>query len=303
MNSNLLCSDSRMVIQSATIPMPVTIGQPVDGLFRFGSCCAQLSRDGRHAWSMDLYQRRSELTGKALACEVSAFPQNDSVVRVKGHLVEGECGAFLWVRELLAEVGISINTCALDLAAPRWVVDQSEVDALSEIWSTLASPYRELINAVLSDGSVLQGFLQAPGSVRYHDSVTGGCVAHTVRAAKMAVAIAEQTTEINRDLLVAGAIMHDVGKSIEYCQNNYGQWGMSRFGKRVGHKVGGALIVGYAARQCRLLADTQLEDILHLMTCSYAPTWAGYRLPATNEALAMSAIDRLVAGSASASMH
>ena len=45
---------------------------------------------------------------------------------------------------------------------------------------------------------------------------------------------------------------------------------MSRFGKRVRHKVGGALIVGAAAKQYQLVASEQLEDLLYLMTCSYA---------------------------------
>lgn len=296
MNAKVNGGDSPIFVGQVTDPMAVAVGQQINGLFRFGCGYARLAKDGRHAWVMDLYQRKAILTGKALACEIPKFPQADSVVRVKGQIIGSDGGVFLWVRELTPEIGVSTDVCALDLATPSWVVDQGIVDALSDIWSTLAPPYRELINAVLSDAVVLKGFLQAPGSLRHHDAVSGGCVDHTVRAAKMALAIAELTPELNRDILVAGAILHDIGKSIEYRQNDYGRWGMSRFGKRVGHKVGGALIVGTAAKQCQLLKSEQLEDLLHIMTCSYAPTWAGYRLPATAEATALSAIDRLCAG-------
>lgn len=292
---------SPIIVGTTTTPLAVAIGEQIEGLFRFGCSYAKLAKDGRHAWVMDLYQRKAIVTGKALACEIPKFPQVDSVVRIKGQILNGDNGMFLWVRELSPEVGINADVCALDLVTPGWVVDQSQVDALSDFWSTLAPSYRELINAVLSDVSVLKGFLQAPGSIRHHDASSGGCIAHTVRTTKMAIAIAELTPELNRDMLVAGAILHDIGKSVEYHQNNYGRWGMSRFGKRVGHKVGGALIVGTAAKQCRLLPSEQLEDILHLITCSYAPTWAGYRLPATMEAMALAAIDRLCAGRVS--MH
>lgn len=287
---------SPIIVGATTTPLAIAIGEQIEGLFRFGCSYAKLAKDGRHAWVMDLYQRKAIVTGKALACEIPKFPLVDSVVRVKGQIVGGDSGAFLWVRELSPEVGVSTDVCALALATPSWVVNQIMVDALSDIWSTLAPPYREVVNAVLSDASVLKGFLQAPGSVRHHDAVSGGCIDHTVRAAKMALAITELSPELDRDLLVVGAILHDIGKSIEYQQNVYGRWGMSRFGKRVGHKVGGALIVGTAAKQCQLLSSEQLEDLLHLMTCSYAPTWAGYRLPATMEAMALSAIDRLCAG-------
>ncbi len=97
-------------------------------------------------------------------------------------------------------------------------------------------------------------------------------------------------------MFVTGEILHDIGKSIEYRQNDYGRWAMSRFGKRVGHKVGGALIVGIAAKHCRLLKREQLEDLLHIITSSYVPASAEYRAPETMEASALSAIDRLCAG-------
>ena len=296
MNGKMDGGGSPILVGPADALPGMSIGQQVEALFRFGCSYARLAKDGRHAWVMDLYQRKAIVTGKALACEIPKFPQVDSVVRVKGQIVGGDGGIFLWVRELAPEVGVSTDICALDLATPSWVVDQGIVDALSDIWRTLAPPFRELINAVLSDTAVLKGFLKAPGSVRHHDAVSGGCLDHTVRVAKMAVAIANLTPELDRDILVTGAILHDIGKSFEYRQNDYARWGMSRFGKRVGHKIGGALIVGTAAKQCRLLSSGQLEDLLHLISCSYAPTWAGYRLPATAEATALSAIDRLCAG-------
>lgn len=288
--------DQQILIGPMANPVVVAVGQQIEGVFRFGCSYARLAKDGRHAWVMDLYQRKAIVTGKALASEIPKFPSVDSLVRVKGQILANDDGLFLWVRELSSAVDISTEICALDLATPAWVVDQGMVDALSAIWATLSTPYRELINASLADVSVLKGFLQAPGSVRHHDAMTGGCITHTVRAAKMAIAIADLTPTINRDMLVAGAILHDIGKSIEYRQNEYGRWNMSRFGKRVGHKIGGALIVGTAAKQCKIVTSDQLEDLLHLMTCSYAPAWAGYRSPATMEAMALSAIDRLCAG-------
>jgi 3'-5' exoribonuclease len=292
-------NDMPIIVGPMASPVAVEIGQHIEGVFRFGCGYARLAKDGRHAWVMDLYQRKAIVTGKALACEISKFPKTGSVVRVKGQVLSNDDGVILWVRELLQANSISSDICLLDVVTPSWVVDQEMVDALSDIWATLAPPYRELINATLADVSILEGFMQAPGSIRHHDAVSGGCIAHTVRAAKMAVAIAELTPEIDRDMLVTGAILHDIGKSIEYRQNDFGRWGMSRFGKRVGHKIGGALIVGTAAKQCQLLSSEQLEDLLHLMTCSYAPTWAGYRLPNTVEAMALSAIDRLCAGQVS----
>lgn len=292
--------DYPIVVSSTNLSSPLSIGQQVDGFFRLGCSYARLAKDGRHAWAIDLYQRKAIVTGKALASDVPGFPKDDSIVRVKGQLAAGDAGMYLWVRELVPAIAVSPDICGLDLATPNWVINQEAVDRLSAIWNTLAAEYRELINAVLADTDVLRGFLMAPGSLRHHDAETGGCLAHTVRVATMAMAISDLSPELNRDLLVTGAIVHDIGKSIEYSQNKHGRWTMTRFGKQVGHKVGGALLISAAAKQCQLLTHEQEEDILHMLTCSFAPTWAGYRTPSTLEAMALSAIDRLCAGKVAA---
>lgn len=300
MNGNLSDGDYPIIVTPTNVSGSIGIGQQVEGFFRLGCSYARLARDGRHAWVIDLYQRKSIVTGKALACDVPRFPKDDSIVWVKGQLAAGDTGMFLWVRELTPAHAVSPEICGLDLATPSWVVNQEAADKLSAIWSTLAPQYRELINAVLADTDILRGFLMAPGSLRHHDAETGGCLAHTIRVATMAMAISDLSPELNRDLLVTGAIVHDIGKSIEYSQNQYGRWGMTRFGKQVGHKVGGALLISAAAKQCQLLTREQEEDILHMLTSSFAPAWAGYRTPSTLEAMALSAIDRLCAGKVAA---
>lgn len=282
-----------VILQPTGLCVASNDGIDINGLFRFGCGYPRLAKDGRHAWVLDLYQRKAIVSGKALACDVPAIPDGDSVVRVKGRMIDGEAGPFIWVRELLTEPVIGTDVCALDLVTPSWVVNQDVADRLCEIWASLAPPYRELINAVMEDPAVLQGFLKAPGSIRHHDAVSGGCAEHSLKVARMAIAIADLTPTINRDMLITGAILHDIGKCIEYRENNHGRWSMSRFGKRVGHKVGGALLVSAAAKRCNILQPEQVEDVLHMLTSSFAPTWAGYRVPATREALALSAIDRL----------
>lgn len=288
-----------IIIGSSTLAGDLQRGQTVEGYFRFGCGYARMSRDGRHAWVLDLYQRKAVLTGKALASDVPACPKVDSIVHVKGRVAGNANEQFLWIRDLSPVASVNLSICGLELATPTWVIDHSLIDDLSSIWGTLAPEYRELINAILADPLVLRGFLSAPGSLRHHDAEVGGCVAHTVRAAKMAVAISNISPELDRDLLVASALIHDIGKSLEYSRNGYGRWSMTRFGRKVGHKLGGALLVSAAQKHCHLIRPEQLEDVLHMLTCSFAPAWAGYRAPGTLEALALSAVDRLCSGNIS----
>jgi 3'-5' exoribonuclease len=224
-------------------------------------------------------------------------PEQDSVVQVNGQIIKNGDELIFWVREL---VSATINTeiCALELAIPNWVEDQKIIDSLSDIWNTLSEPFREIINAVFYDPIILRGFLQCPGSIRHHDAFTGGCIFHTVQVAKMARTICELVPNLDRDLLVAGAILHDIGKSSEYEVNNYGRWRMSNRGIQVGHKVNGAIIVAEAAKKCKLISPAQIDALLNMLTASYAPAWGGYRLPKSPEAEALASIDNLCAKSA-----
>ena len=165
MTPNMASGEFQIIAGSAPSSIAQGGQKQVEGLFRFGCSYARLAKDGRHAWVLDLYQRKAIITGKALACEIGHFPQVDSVVRVRGQIIESEGETFLWVRELSSDIGISTDVFALDLATPNWVIDQAMVDTLSNIWSSLSPSYRELINAVLADVGVMRGFLHAPGSV------------------------------------------------------------------------------------------------------------------------------------------
>ena len=127
MNLSVNVGDQQILLGPMANPEVLGVGQQIEGMFRFGCSYARLAKDGRHAWVMDLYQRKAIVTGKALASEIPKFPSVDSVVRVKGQILANDDGLFLWVRELSSATDVSTEICALDLVTPAWVVDQGMV--------------------------------------------------------------------------------------------------------------------------------------------------------------------------------
>ncbi|MCK4308104.1 HD domain-containing protein [candidate division WOR-3 bacterium] len=82
-------------------------------------------------------------------------------------------------------------------------------------------------------------------------------IEHTRRVTQMAISIAEKRKDLDMDILIAGALTHDVGKLLEYTRGNADKHGCrhrgtrkvikSELGKRVRHPVSGyelALIAG-----------------------------------------------------------
>lgn len=74
-------------------------------------------------------------------------------------------------------------------------------------------------------------------------------VKHTLGILKVSIQIADTFEELygddvkfNRDYLIAGAILHDVGKMLEYAKDGNGKYVKSEFGKYVRHPFSGAAL-------------------------------------------------------------
>ncbi|UCD20150.1 MAG: HD domain-containing protein, partial [candidate division WOR-3 bacterium] len=86
-------------------------------------------------------------------------------------------------------------------------------------------------------------------------------VEHTRAVTRMAAAIADCRQDLDRDILVAGGLVHDVGKLLEYCRSGDGIV-KSEYGKRVRHPVSGygiALEAGLPAEVAHIIAAHSKE--------------------------------------------
>lgn len=270
-------------------------GTQIQGCFRYGCHYAIQSAFGDPAWSVDLYQRKAIVSGKALTADLPTFPTEGTIVKVEGVLYPRRTDCLLWVRQFEPVQRLPDDICIFDLVLPQWVLDGEVVDGLTKIWRSLSATYRDFINAVFADSRLLHGFLVAPGSIRHHDAEDGGCVRHTLKVVRHADAICALNSHLHRDLLITAALLHDVGKAYEYTRTQHGRWRMSSYGRRVGHKISSIQVVTLALSRFPDLPAADKENLIHILSSSYAPSWAGLRAPATREAFALSAIDRLCA--------
>ncbi len=66
-------------------------------------------------------------------------------------------------------------------------------------------------------------------------------ITHTRMVTKMAMAVGKTRGDVNMDYLIAGAILHDVGKLLEFTHKD-GEVVKSEYGKRIRHPVSGAML-------------------------------------------------------------
>ena len=85
--------------------------------------------------------------------------------------------------------------------------------SLREVLRKIENPQiRSLTDRFLSDSSFVQLFRRAPAAKNFHHSTLGGLLEHTLSVCRLALVVAEHYPELNRDLLLAGAFLHDIGK-------------------------------------------------------------------------------------------
>ena len=134
-------------------------------------------------------------------------------------------------------------------------------------------------------------YVTYPGAVKVHHEFGSGILHHSLFMADVADAVAHIYTQVDRDMLVAGALLHDIGKTIEY-ENPIAPVQTTE-GKLVGH-----IAVGYAEFK-RIVDDLHIESevplLLEHMILSHHGTleFGSPVMPSTREALLLSEIDML----------
>ena len=70
---------------------------------------------------------------------------------------------------------------------------------------------RMLLETIFS-GATYERFVTNPAGMRMHHAYLGGLLQHSVDVTGLAVALAEQIEGVDKDLVIAGALLHDIGK-------------------------------------------------------------------------------------------
>ncbi|GAB4269837.1 MAG: HD domain-containing protein [Candidatus Promineifilaceae bacterium] len=163
---------------------------------------------------------------------------------------------------------------------------------LLSIIDSLASPWQEFVRHLLLQESFLNSYVNSPAARQMHHAFIGGLLEHTLSMAKTAVFLAQHYAYVNKDLLLAGVLLHDMGKVYEYNLN--GQFDYSEDGRLVGHIVRAIVEIEKAAAATNLLTEDQLRQLIHLVASHHGTQeWGSPVVPRTLEAILLHQIDLL----------
>ena len=126
---------------------------------------------------------------------------------------------------------------------------------------SLTNPHlMRLAKRIFGDESFVARFSRSPGGMQWHHPYIGGLLEHSVGVTEICDFVATRHPELNRDLLVVAALLHDVGKIDEYSASTVIEF--TDIGRLVGHIVIGER---YVRSNCEAIDDFP-EDLMMLLS-------------------------------------
>jgi 3'-5' exoribonuclease len=165
--------------------------------------------------------------------------------------------------------------------------------AFAENVSQLKDPHlKALFTAMEDDTAIFNAFFTSPAAITMHHARIGGLAEHSLDVCRLALAAASTASWLDRDLLITGALLHDIGKIQEY--EVTGDFRYSLQGKLVGHISLGASIVERWISSIPGFPERSALEVIHILLAHHGQLEYGSpRAPATAEALVIHFADDL----------
>lgn len=147
-----------------------------------------------------------------------------------------------------------------------------------------------LVSEILKDNRL--GLLYWPAAFKLHHAIRGGLLMHTLSIVRLAEGVCKIYPFVDRELLISGAILHDIAKLSEFEVADSGiATGYSVEGNLLGHLTMGAMVISKYAE--KLGTDKNVAMLLEHMVLSHhgEPEFGAAVRPSFIEAELLSELD------------
>jgi len=186
----------------------------------------------------------------------------------------------------------------IDLADFLPATERDVDEMLKEIQQTVEEvkePHlRALLHRFFDDPDFVARFSRAPAARRVHHAYLGGLLEHTLEVVHLCRAVMELYPSIHRDLLLTGALLHDVGKTREFRYET--DIAYSDEGRLLGHVVLSLEMVDAALAEMEDFPEELALRLRHMIVSHHGRyEWGSPRRPKTLEAAALHYVENLSA--------
>jgi 3'-5' exoribonuclease len=194
---------------------------------------------------------------------------------------------------------IAIKKCNWEDIEPTDYLPNSKGDINAMFGEILAfvekiqtKPLQDLLFAFFKEEKTAELFQRAPAAKGFHHICLGGLLEHTLSVVRLLERIADHYPNLNRDMLIAGGLLHDIGKIYEFSYDQLIEY--SDEGRLIGHIVMGVEMID---KKIAALPDFPAKlalELRHVILSHHGEFEFGSpKRPKTMEALAVHYMDDL----------
>jgi 3'-5' exoribonuclease len=189
---------------------------------------------------------------------------------------------------------------ALDSEADKMDMLPATSRDVGELWRMLEASIasvtnpdlKRLLNALLTDAPIAQAFREAPAARQLHHAWLGGLLEHVVSLLGLADRVGAHYPMLDRDLLVTGVILHDIGKIRELSWDTGFEYTVE--GVLLGHIQMGVDLAEKTIAGLPGFPDRLRTLVLHMILSHHGKLEFGSpKLPMIPEALVLNFLDDL----------
>ncbi len=173
-----------------------------------------------------------------------------------------------------------------------------DIDTMAEdiqviVNSVKNSQVRKLLKKFFEKGEMWERFQTAPAAKGIHHAYVGGLLEHCLSMARLADCMASHYPGVDRSILIAGALLHDIGK-IKELKVELGLVEYTAEGRLKGHLIIGSEMVAETAKTIKGFPEVVLTQIQHLILSHHGRLDFGSPIvPMTVEAFLLCQIDEM----------
>jgi 3'-5' exoribonuclease len=269
-------------------------GARISDLFMVKSSRLAETRAGKAYIQLTLMDKSGEINGPVWDraeelfphCSPGSFLQVQAVVQSYREQLQLKIDVMQPVSSEEIHLADFVPSCPKDRAALA--------QRMQELVASVENQFlRKLLNRFLKKEPMWQRFQDSPAAKGIHHAYIGGLLEHSLSVAELADKLSAHYPGVDRSLLIAGALLHDLGK-VEELQLDLALIEYTPRGRLKGHLVIGSEMVAVEAGRIKDFPAEVLEQLQHLILSHHGRHEFGSpTVPMTIEAFLLSFLDDL----------